>query len=127
MYIDSYIHLILLMGKKKKGGKKTAKKGKDAANKKEIKEKVLSKEELIKKSISEHMHIIQEMWDFIIDKDSLTDDQKLREKLHKKKCEKNNIEYTPKSSIPFERFKIVIEKMTDISSSHHQKSNQIRI
>ena len=95
---------------KKNKSKKSKKNGKKTTTK--TAKPVLTKEESIKKSIDEHDKLIQTMWNFIITP-SLTFDQKLREKLHKNKCKESNVKYTPKSSIPFDRFKLIIETMTD--------------
>ena len=106
------------------GKKKTDKKGtKD--NSSPSSDVSLTKEQQIEKSISEHTQIINDMWEFICIP-VLTDDERIREKLHKEHCDKLKIPYIPKSSISFNRFKsIIIETMTDIQQKPESKPNSI--
>ena len=105
-------------GKKGKNGKKGGKKKEGNKVEKKVS---LSKEQLIEKSISDHMQIIQMMWNFILGE--LSEDEKIREKMYKMKCETNGIIYIPRSCIQFDKFQKVIEQMTDINSKAEAKKN----
>ena len=109
----------------KKGGKKGATKGKNAVNPKSSQgsNASLTKEEKIEKSIS-HIQLINDMWEFICTP-ALTDDERIRENSHKQQCEKLNIKYTPKSCVSFNRFKLIVETMTDIQQKPESKPNCI--
>lgn len=115
------------MAKKKKKGKKgkTGKKGKKGSNGSSEKGKkdALTNDQVIAKSISDHIQIIDMIWKFILD-DTLTEDDLKREKLHKARCKADNVPYSPRYSIPFERFKTVIESVTDIALTPETKPNQ---
>ena len=102
--------------KKKKGNKKGSAGKKNGGD-----EIVLTKEQKIQQSICEHIQIIKMMWNLILG--PLNEQQQIREKLHKIKCEANNTPYTPKTSIPFHRFQSTIQNMTEMCAKPETKQN----
>ena len=113
------------MSGKKKTNKKNTQKRKSTNDKSSTGSDVsLTKEQQIEKSISEHTQLINDIWEFICTP-ALTHHQRIREKLHKEHCKKLKIQYKPKSSISFNRFKSIIETMTDIQQKPKYTPNTI--
>ena len=72
--------------------------------------------------MNEHLSIINMIWEYILG-DTLSADDLKREELHKLRCKKKNIPYSPRASIPFERFQSVMETVTDIANVPETKPN----
>ena len=56
--------------------------------------------------------------------DNQSEEDLKREELHKARCKASNVPYSPRCSIPFERFQNVMESVTDITLKPETKPNQ---